>query len=84
MNPIESRLSKLLQSFKDHVMKNNEEGLIPKRLSNVNLSTECIELTKQEVLEQEYFLKFHENLVVRNYIINDECDCLTACTSREN
>ena len=66
------------------MIKNNKEGLVPKLLSNVNLSTDCIELTKQEVLEQEDFLNFHENLVAGNYVINDDCHCLTVSTSREN
>ena len=84
MNLLASRLSKLRQSFKNHVMKNYKEGLVPKLLSNVNLSTDCIELTKKKVLEQEDFLKFHENLAARHYVVNDDYHCLTVSTSREN
>ena len=68
----------------NHVMKHNKEGLVPKLLINESLSTDCIELTKQEVLEQEDFLNFHENLAAGYYVINDDCNCLTASTSREN
>ena len=59
MNQLVDRLSKLLQSFKDHVMKSNKEGLMHKLLSNVQLSTEHIESTKKEVEEQEDLLNFH-------------------------
>ena len=83
-NPLEARLSKLLQSFKNHAMKNNKEVLAPKLLSNANLSTDCVELTKQEVLEQEVFHKFYENLASRNYVVNDDCHCLTVSMHREN
>ena len=38
MNQLVARLSKLLQSFKEHAMKSNKEGLVPKLLSNVQLS----------------------------------------------
>ena len=60
INQLVSRLSKLLQSFKEHVMKSNKEGLVSKLLSNVQLSRECIDSTKKEVVEQEDFLKFHK------------------------
>ena len=36
--------------------KGKKEGLVPKLMSNAQISTEYIELTKKEVVEQEDFL----------------------------
>ena len=64
-------------------MKSNKEGLVPKLLSNVQLSTEHIEATKKEVVEQECFLKFHENLAAGECVINGGFNCSTVPEFRE-
>ena len=60
-----------------------KKKLVPKLLSNANLSTECIESTKKEVMEQEDFLQFHENLTAGEHVVNGGFHCSTASTSRE-
>ena len=66
MKPLELRLRSLLQSFRDHVNERNKELLEPKLMSNAQLSSECADSTMKEVVEQEDFLKFHENLAAGN------------------
>ena len=84
MNQLSSFLHSLLQSFKKHVMERNTEGLVLKLMSNVQLSSECVELVTKEVIEQEDFLKFHENLVAGNEVGNSECHFSRVPSAREN
>ena len=66
MNQLAARLRNLLQSFKEHVMDRNTKGLVPKLMSNAQLSSECADSTMKEVVEQEDFLKFHQSLAAGN------------------
>ena len=53
-------------------------------MSNAQLSSDCIELAMKEVVEQEDFLKFHENLATGNVVGNSECHCSRTPTVRKN
>ena len=75
MNHLAARLRSLLQSFKEHVMERDTKGLEPKLISNVQLSSECVEASMKEVAKQEDFPKFHENLAASNEVGNGECHC---------
>ena len=84
MKPIAARISKLLQTFKDHVMKKNKEWLVPKLMSNAQLTSKCVESNKKEITEQVEFFKFHENIAAGEHDIHSGCNCSEASTSRKN
>ena len=83
MDQLAARLSNLLQSFRDHVMEHNTEGLVPKLMSNVQLSSECVEPARKEVVEKEDFLKFYEHLATGNEFGNGECHYSRVSLARE-
>ena len=49
-------------------MERNTEGLELKLMSNVQLSSEYVEIAMKEVVEQEDFLKIHVNLGAGNVV----------------
>ena len=53
MKQLELRLRCLLQSFRDHANKRNNEGLEPKLVSNAQLSSECKESVRKKIEEQK-------------------------------
>ena len=53
-------------------------------MSNMEISSECVELSTKEVVEQEDFLKLRENLVARNVVENGDCHCSRVSPAREN
>ena len=64
-------------------MKNNKEGLVPKLMSNTQLSTKYIESNKKEIAEQAEFLKFYENIAAGEHVVNNGCHCSTSSISRD-
>ena len=83
MKSLAARISKLLQNFNYYVMKNNKEELVPKLMSNSQLSTKYIESNKKEIAEQAEFLKFHETIAAGERVNNSGCHCSIVSTSRE-
>ena len=73
MKPIAGRISKFLQSFLDHVKEKNKDGLIPKLISNAQLTAKCLESCRNEISQQAEFLKFHETIAAGEHVIASEC-----------
>ena len=76
MHQLASHLSSMLKSFKEQVLEHSAEGLVPELNSNVQLSSECVNLGIKKVLEQEDFFQFHKKLEAGNEVGNGECQCL--------
>ena len=64
-------------------MEPNTEGLVPKIMSNVQISSEYAESVIKEVVEQKYFFKFHEHFAAGNEVGSGECHCSRAPSARE-
>lgn len=68
----------------DQVTKNNKDGLVPKLISNAQLTTKFIESCRNEIAEQAEFLKFHENIPEGEHVVNSDCHCSAASIARVN
>ena len=68
----------------DHVTKKNKDELVPKLISNAQLTAKFIESCRNEIVEAAEFLKFHENLAAGEHVVNSECNFSAASTSRVN
>ena len=77
MNKIATRVNKILTSLKEHVANTNKENT-----NQVQLSPEKSAVYNVELVEQENFLKFHQDVANGVSVIVNVCHCSAALDSR--